>query len=210
MRLELFSDVCAWFCVHVNVPMCESKIICRSKSFIFQVPRLFATTLLLSVFTQDPKSRYLSNLWDFYLFVNLKLCPLLVKILQEPGTMWLLLFCHLCHTSLRMLSPLLCLFIKVVSVHELGIPLDHHLRPSFVVSLHSLGHSGGSEKSRLFLPIFLNFLLIYCIIIWSVVMRVSSWICTTPLPNFLCNRMGIAWDRGHVYYTKQNNDRTLP
>ena len=44
MRLEFFSGVCVWFCVHVNVPMCESKILCRGKSFHFSSTRLFVTT----------------------------------------------------------------------------------------------------------------------------------------------------------------------
>ena len=52
-QLELFSDVCTG-CVYVNVPMYESKIYAVAKASIFQVPRLFVTTLLLLVLTLDP------------------------------------------------------------------------------------------------------------------------------------------------------------
>ena len=47
-------------------------------------------------------------------------------------------------------------------VHELGISLDYHLRTSFVVSLHSSGHSGDrklEQKKRIFSISFSHFFL---------------------------------------------------
>ena len=47
-------------------------------------------------------------------------------------------------------------------VHELGISLDYHLRTSFVVSLHSSGHSGDrtlERKKRIFSISFSQFFL---------------------------------------------------
>ena len=133
--------------------------------------------------------------------MNLKLCASLVKMLQEPGTMWLLLFCDLCHSSLRMLGFLLSLVIQVFEVHELGISLDHHLRTGFVVSLHSLAHSGGrnfERKKQTFSIGFSQIFLICWTSIRSVLMHVRSWVFTITLPNFIAILGWVRQRRCHV------------
>ena len=93
--------------------------------------------------------------------MNLKLCASLVKMLQEPGTMWLVLICDFVTVPWECSAPCWEWLWKFFEVHELSISLDHHLRTSFVVSLHSLGHSGGRKfewKIRLFYRFFSIFL----------------------------------------------------
>ena len=113
MRLELFSDVRAWFCVHVTVPMCESKIIMQKQKFtFFKYHGCFQPLYCFQCSPKTPKSII------FFKSVG----PLIV---HEPKTLsftgqniaktWhnvIASLCDLCHISLKMLSPL-CLIIKV-------------------------------------------------------------------------------------------------
>ena len=127
--------------------------------------------------------------------------------------MWLLLFWDLCHTSLRMLSPLLCLIIKVF----LGSWTWYISGPPHGNKFCRESPLPGTQwwqpiqaKNQTFSADFSQFSLnLYCIIIWSVVMRVSSWVCTTLLPNFIA----IGWESGGIEAIscrKQIKSRTLP
>ena len=99
-------------------------------------------------------------------------------------------------------------------VHELGISLDHHLTTSFVVSLHSFGHSGGRKLERKkqiffyrFFSIFSNLLsnhLIWC----YACMLIGMY---NNYTKFHCSRMGIGWDRDDVMFeANKGQDASWP
>ena len=215
-RLELFSDVCAWFCVHVNVPMREStwRSYAGAKVYIFQVPRLFATTLLLSVFTQDPEE-YIYFKYVGLLQVHEPKTSKLSFIGQHIAKTWhsviaslLRSLSHFVENAQPLVVPDYQSFFRFMNLVYLWTTTWEPVLLWLSTPWDTVVAANLSEKSRFFLSIFLNFLLIYCIIIWSVVMRVSSWVCTTPLPNF----SAIGWELGEIEAiscTKQNKGRTL-
>ena len=102
---------------------------------------------------------------------------------------------------------------KLSELHELGISLDHHLRTSFVVSLHSLGHSGGSqiERKRQIFSIGLSQFSLN--LLYNHLNRCYAWEFVGMYNNstkFYCNRMGIGWDTGDfMHEAKQGQDATL-
>ena len=144
--------------------------------------------------------------------MNLKLCASLVKMLQKPGTMWLVLFYDLCHSSLRMLSFLLCLGINVFwgswTWYVTGPSPANYFCWESPLLWTWWWQKIGAKKA--------DFSIVFsrCRIIWSDVMHVSSWVCkTTHLhysTKFHCNRMEIGWDIGNVMYeAKWGQDVTL-
>ena len=149
MRMELFSDVCVWFCVYryVNVPKCKCKIdLFSGKSFHFLVPRRLWPLYCFWCAPWTPKSIHFqicgtyTSSWTSNFVLNLSKCC--KNLAPWDGFSFAIFVTVTWEFSARGGCAWLT---TVLQAHELGISLDHHPKTSFVVSLHSLGLSGGRK-----------------------------------------------------------------
>ena len=187
MRLEFFSDVSVWFCVHVNIPICESRIYAVAKVSLFQL-----TTTASNHVHSAASSAHIRPL-KYILFNPVAHIPV-----REPQTLWSTCqnFSKTRHNVIGSLLRSLLQFLENSNAQLLVVPgCQSFLRLMNLLYLWTITweqvflwvatpldtvvEENWSEKSR-----------ICCRIIGSDVMHVSSWVYRTTIPNFIA----IGWE----------------
>ena len=161
--------------------MCESKIYPVANVSFFSTTAVCNQSIASRVHP-GPLNVYIFQICGTYTssWTSNCACPSPVRMFQKSGTMWLLLFCDLCHSSLRMLISLLCLVIKVFwgswTWYTSGPSPENKFCCESPLPRTQWWQKIWAKKKQIFLWVFLNFFLICCIIIWSD-LHMTLWAC---------------------------------